>query len=374
MADALYIHIPFCIKKCIYCDFISIPYDGALAKGYADALCAELRLRKDSAGELKTVYFGGGTPSLMPEDFFERLFSCIRDVFTISPSAEISVEANPGTISISKIGTLLSLGVNRVSIGVQSLHDEELRTLGRVHTSGEALKSVRLVKDLGVSNISLDLMYGIPWQTQETWRETLNKTMELGPSHISAYEMTPEEKTPLYGLLKTGALELPDEGLVLEMYDSAIDFLSSNNYEHYEISNFARPGSRCLHNMNYWNRGEYIAAGTGAHSFLQGLRAKNTSDVHAYIERMQGGLSPDVETTEVTPDESIREFIFLGLRKREGIDLKDNKLRETAIASALDDLIDRGHLEIVNDRLKLTRKGLVLSNSILVDLFERLHL
>lgn len=374
MADSLYIHVPFCVRKCIYCDFISVPYDGVLVKGYADALSAELRLRKDSAGELKTVYIGGGTPSLMPEDFFERLFSCIRDTFTVSSYAEITVEANPGTISRLKIQRLLSLGVNRVSLGVQSLCDEELRTLGRVHTSGEAERSVRLVKDLGVGNISVDLMYGIPGQTKETWQKTLAETVKLGPSHISAYELTPEEKTPLSGLLKTGALELPDEGLVLEMYDRAIDFLSSYGYEHYEISNFARPGFRCLHNMNYWNRGEYIAAGTGAHSFLQGLRAKNTPDVYAYIERLQGGLSPDVETTEVTHDESIREFIFLGLRKREGIDLKDDKLRGTAIASSVDDLVDQGYLEFVNDRLKLTRKGLVLSNSVVVSLFERLGL
>jgi oxygen-independent coproporphyrinogen-3 oxidase len=374
MADFLYIHVPFCIRKCIYCDFVSIPYDAALVKSYTDALCTELRIRKDSAGELKTIYVGGGTPSLMPEDFFERLFSCIGDIFTVSPSAEITVEANPGMISRSKIKRFLSLGINRVSIGVQSLDDEELSTLGRVHTSGEALRSVKLVKDLGVGNISLDLMYGIPGQTVETWHETLIKTMELGPSHISAYELTPEEKTPLCRLLKTGALVLPDEGLVLEMYDRAIDFLLSQGYEHYEISNFARPGFRCLHNINYWNRGEYIAAGAGAHSFLQGIRAKNTSDVHAYIELLKGGLSPGVEAIEVTHDESIREFIFLGLRKREGIDLKDDKLRETDIASASDDLVDQGHLEIVNDRLNLTRKGLVLSNSIIVELFERLHL
>lgn len=374
MADFLYIHVPFCIRKCIYCDFISVPYDRTLAKRYADALFAELRMRKDTAGELKTVYLGGGTPSLMPEVFFERLFSSIRDDLVISPSAEITIEANPGTINGSKIDTLLSLGINRVSIGVQSLADEELRTLGRVHTSAEAISSAKLVKDLGVNNISLDLMYGIPGQTRETWNKTLERTLELGPSHISAYELTPEKKTPLAGLLKTGTLRLPDEELVLEMYDSAIDLLSLNGYEHYEISNFARRGFRCLHNMNYWNRGEYIGAGVGAHSFLQGLRSKNSPDVPAYIERLQMGLSPVVETTEVTADESIREFIFLGLRKREGIDLKDNKLLRTSISTKSESLVDRGYLEIVNDRLKLTRKGLVLSNAIIVELFEKMHL
>ena len=212
MADSLYIHVPFCVRKCIYCDFISVPYDESLVKGYADALSAELCLRKDSAGELETVYIGGGTPSLMPEDFFKRLFSCIRENFTVSPYAEITVEANPGTISRSKIEGLLSLGVNRVSLGVQSLDDEELRTLGRIHTSGEAKRSVRLVKDLGVGNISLDLIYGIPGQTKETWQKTLAETVELGPSHISAYELTPEEKTPLSGLLKTGAIRVARRG------------------------------------------------------------------------------------------------------------------------------------------------------------------
>ncbi len=374
MAGFLYIHVPFCIRKCIYCDFISVPYNGAIAKEYADALCAELNFYNNSAGELKTIYIGGGTPSLMPEDFFEQLFSSIKDVFAISPSAEITVEANPGTVSRTKIETLLSLGVNRISIGVQSFQDEELKTLGRVHTSQEAMKSINLVKDLGVGNISLDLMYGIPGQTKEAWHETLLRTLELFPSHISTYELTPEEETPLYSLLKAGTLMLPDEGLVLEMYDSAIDLLTLKGYEHYEISNFARPGFRCLHNMNYWNRGEYIAIGTAAHSFLHGMRAKNAPDVRVYIERLKAGLSPAVETTKVTSDEELREFIFLGLRKREGIDLKDNRLRRTDFASLAENLIARGYIEIVNDRMKLTRKGLVLSNSVIVELFERLHL
>lgn len=374
MADFLYIHIPFCIRKCIYCDFTSIPYDPALVERYGDALCAELHLYKNIAGELKTVYIGGGTPSLMQEDFFEKLFCRIGDVFTISPSAEITIEANPGTISGSKIKTLLSLGVNRVSIGVQSLHDEELGTLGRVHTSAEAERSVMTVKDQGLDNISLDLMYGIPGQTLESWGDTLKKTADLAPSHISAYELTPEEKTPLSGLLKTGKLILPDEELVLEMYDSVIAFLSLNGYEHYEISNFARPGLKCRHNINYWDRGEYIAVGAGAHSFLRGVRAKNTSDVRAYIERLEGGIPPVIESGRVTHKEGMREFMFLGLRKREGINLKECEIAETDIASSAGDLIDRGYLEIVSGRLRLTRKGIVLSNSVLVSLFEQLHL
>ncbi len=374
MADYLYIHIPFCIRKCIYCDFTSIPYDPELAGRYGGALSTELRLNRDFAGELKTVYIGGGTPSLMPEDFFAGLFACIRDVFAIAPSPEITVEANPGAISGSKIRTLISLGVNRASLGVQSLHDEELRTLGRIHTAAEAEGSVKALKDLGVENISLDLMYGIPGQTLKTWSDTLRRITDLAPSHISAYELTPEEKTPLSGLLKAGRLMLPDEGLVLEMYDYAIDFLSSRGYEHYEISNFALPGSKCRHNINYWDRGEYIAAGAGAHSFLRGVRSKNTPNVRAYIERLESGMSPIIKSSPVTNLEGIREFIFLGLRKREGISLKNDVIKGAAIVPAAKDLLNRGYLEIEGARMRLTRKGIVLSNSVLVSLFDQLQL
>ncbi len=374
MADALYIHIPFCIRKCIYCDFTSVPYDPTLAKGYAEALYTELRLKRDFAGELKTIYLGGGTPTVMPEDFFRSLFLCIKEVFAVSSSAEITVEANPGTISGREIETLLSVGVNRVSIGAQSLNDDELKTIGRIHNVADTYHAVELLIKAGVKNYSLDLMYAIPGQTSETWRETLVRTVEFGPSHVSAYELTPEENTRLFVLLKTGELELPQEELTLAMYADAIDFLSSQGYEHYEISNFARPGFRCLHNMNYWNRGEYVAAGTGAHSFVHGRRAKNTSDVKSYIDLLQAGLSPVVEISTVSPADELKECIFLGLRKREGINLKSSAIAETCVATSVGDLIDSGYLEIAGDQLRFTRKGVVLSNSILVTIFERMRI
>ncbi len=374
MADALYIHIPFCIKKCIYCDFTSIPYDPALVKGYEQALCTELRLNRDFAGALKTIYIGGGTPSVMPEEFFEELFLCIRDVFAVSSAAEITVEANPGTISRRKIETLLSVGVNRVSIGAQSLNDDELHKLGRIHNAADVYQAVEVIVNSGVKNFSMDLMYGIPGQTSDTWEETLKRTVDLGAPHISAYELTPEENTRLFHLLKTGEMELPQEGLTLEMHDYAVDHLSSEGYEHYEISNFARRGFICLHNMNYWNRGEYMAAGTGAHSFLNGYRSRNTCDVKSYMDLLQRGLSPVVETTKVPPEDELKEFIFLGLRKREGIDMKNDIIASADIKTSVKDIIDRGYLQMDEDRLCLTRKGIVISNSIIVDIFERLHL
>lgn len=374
MANALYIHIPFCIRKCVYCDFTSIPYNPALVKKYAEALCAELRLNRDFAGELNTIYLGGGTPSVMPEDFFKELFSCIRDVFAVSSSAEITMEANPGTISKSKIETLFCIGVNRVSIGVQSLNDEELKTLGRMHDATDALHAVELISRAGIRNFSIDLMYGIPGQTPETWRETLKGTLDLGPPHISSYELTPEKNTRLFDLMKSGEIELPSEDLILAMYDNAIDSFSSAGYKQYEISNFARPGCLCAHNMNYWNRGEYIAVGTGAHSFLGGRRTKNTCDVESYVNLLQRGLSPIAEVTEISPDEELKEFIFLGLRKGEGINLKHDKIAATGIEDAVEDLIKNGHLGISGDRLRLTGKGVLISNSVIVAIFERLHL
>lgn len=374
MANALYIHIPFCIRKCVYCDFTSIPYNPELVKKYAEALCAELRLNRDFAGELNTIYLGGGTPSVMPEDFFKGLFSCIRDVFAVSSSAEITMEANPGTISKSKIETLFCIGVNRVSIGVQSLNDEELRTLGRMHDATDALHAVELISRAGIRNFSIDLMYGIPGQTPETWRETLKGTLDLGPPHISSYELTPEKNTRLFDLMKSGEIEFPSEDLILAMYDNAIDSFSSAGYKQYEISNFARPGCLCAHNMNYWNRGEYIAVGTGAHSFLGGRRTKNTCDVESYVNLLQRGLSPIAEVTEISPDEELKEFIFLGLRKGEGINLKHDKIAATGIEDAVEDLIKNGHLDISGDRLRLTGKGVLISNSVIVAIFERLHL
>ena len=374
MADFLYIHIPFCIRKCLYCDFTSIPYDASLVDRYGTALCRELALKRHLAGELKALYIGGGTPSLMPDAFFGQLFSCLRKDFSFSPSAEVTVEANPGTIERTKVERLAALGVNRFSVGVQSFDDRELKTLGRIHTSGEAERSLAMVKEAGIRNISLDLMYGIPGQTMETWMSTLRKATDSSPCHISSYELTPEAETPLTRLLAQKTLTLPDEELVLEMYDAAISHFSSLGYAHYEISNFALPGFECRHNMNYWDRGEYIGAGAGAHSFIEGVRSDNTKQVDLYVMRIVEGLSAAGESLAVTPSEEIREYIFLGLRKIDGLSMAHLTGSGIDIAKEAGDLIDQGYLEIKGDSLRLTRKGIVLSNTIIVRLFEKLHL
>jgi oxygen-independent coproporphyrinogen-3 oxidase len=383
MPEFLYIHIPFCVRKCLYCDFFSVPYDESLAKAYIDTLCKELSLKKAYANTLKTIYIGGGTPSLLPDECFTQLFRCLRDNFHLSSSPEIIVEANPGTIDKKKINTLLSLGVNRLSIGIQSFNDEELRILGRIHTSEDALRTIELIKDARMSNFSIDLMYGIPGQTMDSWSKSISEAVGLSPAHISTYELTPEENTPLYELLQSHKMEMPDEELILEMYNHVIDYLTFCGYEHYEVSNFALPGFRCIHNLNYWDRGEYIGVGAGAHSFVKGVRSKNTEDVNNYIDDLNKGIIPEIESTKLTPLDTVKEFIFLGLRKMEGVNI--NKLPPfipplargdrggcDSLLNACKELVDDGYLEIENSNLRLTRKGLVISNTIIVKLFERL--
>ena len=374
MADFLYIHIPFCVRKCVYCDFFSLPFDEQTARRYVSGLCRELELKSGLAGELRAIFIGGGTPTLLPADSFEQLFSCLRNNFLFSPEIEITVEANPGSVTVPKLEGLFSLGVNRVSVGIQSFNDDELKILGRIHTGDEAVEAVNLLKTAGFINCSVDLMYGIPGQTIGGWKETLKKALGLSPYHISAYELTPEEGTPLSSLIKVNTVRMPDEGLVLDMYDHAIDFLQSRGFEHYEISNYALPGFKCLHNLNYWDRGEYLGAGAGAHSFIKGVRSRNTGDLNTYIEDLKNDVIPEAEAVGIGPDEALKEYIFLGLRKTEGIDLAQAENIHADFPEACSELISTGLLELSGNSLRLTRKGLPVSNMVIVHLFESLGL
>lgn len=371
MPDFLYIHIPFCIKKCLYCDFFSVPYDESLVKAYVKSLCGELLLKRDLAGTLKTVYIGGGTPSLLPDECITQLLNCLRSGFDLSPLAEITAEANPGTLHERGINAMLSLGVNRLSIGIQSFNNAELKTIGRIHTAEDALRSIDLAKKAGVRNCSIDLIYGIPGQTMESWRDTVSLAIDQAPSHISAYELTPEEHTPLFALIKSGEIEMSDEELILEMYDHAIDYLDAHGYEHYEISNFARRGSRCIHNLNYWDRGEYIGLGAGAHSFVGGSRSENVRDIHDYILRVDQGVVPETQSMRITAPEALKEFLFLGLRKTEGISIEQAEKKGVNIRAACEEMIEDDYLEISDDRLRLTRKGIVVSNAVIARIFEK---
>lgn len=372
MPEFLYIHIPFCIKKCAYCDFLSFPYNENLAIKYVDALCKELGLKKDFFKPLKTIYIGGGTPSILPSKSFKQIFEYLKNNFEFLPSAEITVEANPGTINETLLDTLAEFGVNRLSIGVQSFNDNELKVLGRIHNSEDAIEAIELIQEKGFHNFSIDLMYGIPNQTPETWKNSLTNAVALKPSHISTYELTPEKGTPLYTQLTAKQIKMPDEEMILSMYDCAIDYFSNNGYKHYEISNFAIPKFECIHNLNYWNCGEYVGAGLGAHSFINKIRSKNSEDLNKYIEQINNGKIPEAEAMQITQVDAIKEFIFLGLRKIEGISIAKAKELGLDILNASEKLVKEGYLEITSNNVRLTKKRLVISNTIIVKLFESL--
>jgi oxygen-independent coproporphyrinogen-3 oxidase len=375
MMNSLYIHIPFCLKKCIYCDFLSVPYDEKLVPGYMTALLNELDLRKELAGELRTVYIGGGTPTTVPTPALGSLLRKIKETFPVAADAEITIEANPGTIDKEKIVALAGSGVNRFSMGVQSFDDETLKLLGRIHTPEDVLRAVSAMHRADVANLSLDLIYGIPGQTAEDWARNVNMALELSPEHISAYELTPEGGTPLCDLLQEGTLSKPGEETIVGMYYDAIERLTAAGYGHYEISNFARPGFECRHNLNYWDRGQYLGVGAGAHSFIGEKRTRNTGDIGRYIALLGKEELAIEESTEVSCEEAIKEFVFLGLRKTEGLSIRAfNEDLGIDIVKASQDLIEGGLLIADRDHVRLTRKGLVVSNSVITELFERLEL
>ncbi len=278
MVHYLYIHIPFCIAKCDYCDFYSIPVGRSGADGswnYVQSLLKEMDLRRDIAGDLRTVYIGGGTPTLLSAEQVAAILSGVREIYSIVSGAEITIEANPGTVSERQFAALRETGINRVSIGLQSLSGPELCTLGRSHTVEDSFAAVSAARKAGFDNISLDLIYGIPGQYMDIWQDTMSMALELFPEHVSAYELTPEENTLLHAKLARGVYALPDESLVIEMYYAALEKMKAHGYLHYEISNFAKPGYESVHNLNYWDRGEYLGVGAGAHSFFKGNRTGN---------------------------------------------------------------------------------------------------
>jgi oxygen-independent coproporphyrinogen-3 oxidase len=375
MISALYIHIPFCVRKCIYCDFFSVPFDAAIAMRYITAVVRELDLVRDTAGELTTIYIGGGTPTTVPTLTLIRLLRKIKDSFRISPGAEITMEANPGTIDKEKLRALSGAGVNRFSIGVQSFHDNELALLGRIHRFEDVTKALAAVRYSGVTNLSIDLIYGIPGQTLEDWSHNISQALEILPEHISAYELTPERGTPLYEMISEEKLKKPDEETIIEMYYHTIDRLTHAGYTQYEISNFAQPGFQCRHNLNYWNRGQYCGIGAGAHSFIEDRRIKNVSNIEKYIEFMSTGLPAVEESTEISCKDAIAELIFLGLRKREGLNIRNfREHRGIDIVKASEGLIGEGLLVSDGEYVRLTRKGIIISNTVITKLFSLLKL
>ena len=363
----LYVHIPYCVRKCNYCDFCSLPNGRSeVPQSYVDALCNEIAsYRSDRKSVLDTVYFGGGTPSLLSPGQVERIVTVIRDTFEFSEFIEMTFEANPGTVTEEKAEAFRSLGFNRVSLGLQSIHENEMKTLGRIHNYDDFVFSFNLLRKAGFDNINVDLMYGIPHQTLDSFTQTLSTLIALSPDHISAYGLILEEGTPMWSMKDD--LPIPTTDEECDMYDVCRQMLKAAGYEHYEISNYAKAGKRSRHNLLYWNFDEYIGVGAAAHSYYKGVRSYNTEDVTMYVS------SPESSKACVEDIDLPFEYAMLGLRLIDGFSLSDYKARfGVSFTDGKEEVLSRleseGLLTLSSDRIALTERGFYLSNSILVEI------
>ena len=388
-AISLYVHIPFCQTKCPYCDFNTYQGIEPLMSPYVDALALEMRLwgRTLDHPQVSTVFFGGGTPSYLPPEQMGRLLESIGEAFEVSPDAEITMEANPGDLDARALSRLRGMGVNRLSIGVQSLDDGLLKMLGRCHKSREAVEGYALARSAGFESLNLDLMYGLPCQTADQWRTTLEGVLEVAPPHISMYCLTLEEGTPLHQWVREGKLPEPDPDLAADMYVLARESLAQAEYNHYEISNWAMPGEQCRHNMAYWLSWPYLGVGPGAHSHLQRHRFWEVASPRVYIQRVRDwdsrgaertsildknslpGLGPVDGVEAIGPEMEMAEAMFLSLRLLDGMStsgFRDRFGRDPLelYGDEIRELEGEGLLERSGDVLRLTPRGCLLANQV----------
>ena len=368
-------HVPFCRQKCAYCDFLSFACKSdRLLVEYTNALVLEMRKWKELCADrqIDSVFFGGGTPSLLPSEALEKLMQEMREDFHITEDAEITVEANPASLTREKLAFYRECGINRLSIGVQSFDNRVLRVLGRLHDKNEAFQMIQTARKAGFDNISVDLMFGVPTQSMKTWVDTLRQAIFLGPQHISLYSLQLEQGTDLYRrVYEEGSLNVIPELLDREMYHEAINMLREAGYHHYEISNAARPGKESRHNTKYWTYGEYLGMGLGASSFFEGKRFKNHEKMFRYIEAIKEGRVPvDGRSIErYTERDEMGIFVFTGLRRAEGVSLK--AFREqfgVDLFSVYDSAIlrrNRGLIILYEDQLYLTEAGMDVSNRVM---------
>lgn len=363
----LYLHIPFCVRKCAYCDFPSFAGREKDMEAYAEKLCQELRSYREQPFVLSSLYIGGGTPSLLPSALMGQILDTVRDCFAFVPGAECSCECNPGTVTAEKLCTLREGGINRLSFGAQVSQQRLLTLLGRIHTWEQVEEAVALARESGFTNYNLDIMLGLPTQTAEDVRETLGKALALRPKHMSCYGLIVEEGTPLEARVSAGTWVLPDEETERAEYETCRQILSAHGFEQYEISNFALPGFACRHNLDCWRRREYIGVGSSACGFLGNKRYQNPRDLSDYL----AGAAPEV--TEISPEDARFETMMLGLRTMEGVREEDFfrahgiTLRE-AFGSKLQASLRAELVRWENGRVFLTRKGMDLQNRVLVDL------
>jgi len=389
---ALYVHVPFCQARCAYCDFSTYAGLERLIPAYVAALCREIKHAGQQWGHLAvpTIYFGGGTPSLLPSELLSTLFDTLRFTFHVSDDAEITLEANPGTVTMERLHRLRTLGLNRLSLGVQSAHDDELHLLGRIHTWAQAAETVAAARAAGLDNLNLDFIYGLPGHALARWQETLEAALALGPEHLSLYCLGVEEGTPLEKRIAAGELPPPDDDLAAELYTWAEERLAEAGYFHYEISNWARadPEGRhwwpehttsatseavspfvCRHNLTYWRNEPWLGLGAGAHSWLNGRRWANVRHPQDFVAALEQGRTPVAESEPIGHRLEMGETMMLGLRLAEGVDGDRFHTRfgialETAFGDELAQLRDLGLLNWNGHVARLTARGRLLGNQV----------
>jgi oxygen-independent coproporphyrinogen-3 oxidase len=367
--SGLYVHIPFCRRKCPYCDFFSVSGQDERLAAYPGLLAKNLEVAHregEVQGPFGSVFFGGGTPSLLAPAAVAGLLDGVHDLFGLDPEAEVSLEANPGTVTAASLNGYRKAGVNRLSLGIQSLSRENLALLERIHSPQQGREAVHLARRVGFDNLSCDLMFGLPGQSVEALMEEVDRLLELQPDHLSCYGLTAEEKTPFYHLHRSGGLPLPDEDAYAEMYLGLHRRLTDAGYLHYEISNYARPGFECRHNLGYWARREYLGVGAGAHSFLDrgwGERREVPADLERFASALDEGRDP-ARTLEVFDRRgAMAETLYLGLRTEKGVDETAFRSRfGVGVAEAFPEGIERSgrHLGLVEGRWRLDLEGWLL--------------
>lgn len=370
----LYIHVPFCAQKCYYCDFNSYKINSNQKKEYLINIEREIKFYK---GEFKdkcfdTVFFGGGTPSILTVDELKELVNNINENFNIKKDAEITIECNPGTINREKLEAMKKMGINRLSIGLQATQNYHLKSIGRIHTYEEFEKNYYDALDIGFKNINIDLMYALPNQKTQEWKDTLDKIINLNPSHISAYSLILEEGTKLYDMYQNKEFELLDEDTDINMYNYTIDTLKRHGYNQYEISNYSKEDLECKHNIIYWKCDNYLGLGPGASGFIGDTRYSNIEDICEYNKCIMQNIRPVSEEIELTKKDKIEEFIFMGLRMNEGINIDVFKERFDTnfydiYQEVMDKLIKRELVRFDGKNISLTQKGREISNSVFIE-------
>lgn len=369
----IYVHIPFCVSKCKYCDFLSMPMEESVHEAYVKVLCDEIEAFADRyKGKylIKSVFFGGGTPSILKREYMQKIFDCIYDSFDVMHNCEITVECNPGTVDADKLVFYRENGVNRLSFGLQSVNNDELMALGRIHNYRDFLCSYEMAVKAGFTNINVDLMSALPGQTVDSWKKTLKEIARLKTAHISAYSLILEEGTPLYEMVESGKINnLPDEDSEREIYRLTDKILTEYGYHRYEISNYSRDGMECEHNKIYWTGGEYAGFGLGAASLIGRTRYSNTRDFEQYLTNP---LCDKEDETILTEQDSMAEFMYLGLRMIKGISPSEFRRRfGRQIINVYGDVLRKyaegGFLECNEDYIRLTEKGIDVSNVIFSD-------